>query len=104
MAFSFGQNVSVLRTEDRDLRVFFFVWPRKKAAPANFPFIRCSFIRDRYATRRLEDSGRQNDEINWRETMHSRSCATFFRHSAVLSLEAVLLRKISVFNMLTASL
>jgi len=103
LAFSFGQNVSVLRTEDR-LKGFFFVRPRKKPAPANFPFIRCSFIRDRYATRRLEDSGRQNDEINWRETMHSRSCATFFRHSAVLSLEAVLLRKVSVFNMLTASL
>ena len=47
-----------------------------------------------YATGRLEDSGRQNDEKMWRETVHSQSYATFFRHSAVLSLPAVLLRKV----------
>ena len=31
-----------------------------------------------------------------RETVHSRSCATVFRHSAVLSLPAVLLRKVCI--------
>ena len=31
-----------------------------------------------------------------RETVHSRSCETFFRHSAVLSLPAVILRKVSI--------
>ena len=30
----------------------------------------------------------------WRETVHSHSFATLFRHSAVLSLSAVLLRKL----------
>ena len=30
----------------------------------------------------------------WRETVHSQSFATLFRHSAVLSLPAVLLRKL----------
>ena len=49
-----------------------------------------------YATGRLEDSGRQSDEKMLRETMHSRSCATFFCHSAVLGLPAVLLRKVSI--------
>ena len=31
-----------------------------------------------YATGRLEDSGRQNDEKMWRQTMHSQSYATLF--------------------------
>ena len=39
------------------------------------------------ATGRLEDSGRQNDEKKSGETVHSQSYATFFRHSAVLSVE-----------------
>ena len=30
------------------------------------------------------------------ETVHSRSCATLFRHSTVLSLPALLLRKVSI--------
>ena len=30
-----------------------------------------------YATERLKDSGRQNDEKMWHETAHSQSCATF---------------------------
>ena len=47
-----------------------------------------------YATGRLEHSGRENDENLWRETVHSQSYATFFRHSAVLSLLAILLRKL----------
>ena len=47
-----------------------------------------------YATGRLEDSGRQNDAKMSRKTVHSRSWVTFFRHSAVLSLPAVLLRKV----------
>ena len=47
------------------------------------------------ATGRLEDSGRQNDEKISGETVHSQSYATFFRHSAVLSLPAVLLLKVS---------
>ena len=48
-----------------------------------------------YATGRLKDSGRKNDEKMPRETVNSRSCATFFPHSSVLSLPAVLLRKVS---------
>ena len=47
-----------------------------------------------YVTGRLEDSERQNDEKTSRETAHSRSCETIFCHSAVLSLAAVLLRKV----------
>ena len=43
-----------------------------------------------YVTGRLEDSGRQNDQKMSRETVHSQSYATFFRHSAVL------LRKLSI--------
>ena len=31
----------------------------------------------------------------WRETVHSQSYTTFFRHSAVLSLPAVLLRELA---------
>ena len=38
-----------------------------------------------------------------RETLHFRSCAIFFRHSAVLSLPAVLLRKVPLSNMTGAS-
>ena len=51
-----------------------------------------------YATGRLEDSGRQSDEKMSRETVHSQSYATFFRHSAVLSLSAVLLRQLPSSN------
>ena len=47
-----------------------------------------------YATGRLEDSGHQNDEKMSRETVHSRSCVTFFRYSAVLRLPADLFRKV----------
>ena len=55
------------------------------------------FTADLHATGQLEDSGRraQKDEKMSRETVHSRSCATFFRHSAVRSLPAVLLREVS---------
>ena len=49
-----------------------------------------------YATGRLEDSGRQNDENMSRKIGNAQSRATFFRHSAVLSLPAVLLRKLVV--------
>ena len=45
-----------------------------------------------YAKGRLEDSGRQYEEKMSRKTGNSR--ATFIRHSAVLSLPAVLLRKV----------
>ena len=48
------------------------------------------------ATERLEDSGRQNDGKMSRKTGNAQSRATFFRHSAVLSLPAVLLRKVPV--------
>ena len=48
------------------------------------------------AAGRLEDSGRQNDEKLWRETVHSQSYAASFRHSAVLSPPAVLLRKLPI--------
>ena len=44
-----------------------------------------------YATGRLEDSGRQNDEKIWRETVNFWSCPTFFRHSAAQSVSAVLM-------------
>ena len=44
---------------------------------------------------RLEDSGRQNDEKMSRKIGNAQSRATFFRHSAVLSLPAVLLRKLA---------
>ena len=47
-------------------------------------------------TGRLEDSGRQNDEKMSRNTGNAQSCATLFRHSAVLSLPAMRLSK--VFN------
>ena len=46
--------------------------------------------------RPLEDSGPQNDEKMLRETVHSQSYATYFRHSAVLSLPAVLLGKFPI--------
>ena len=38
----------------------------------------------------------QNDEKMSRETVHSHSRPTFFRDFAVLSLPAVLLRKVSI--------
>ena len=47
-----------------------------------------------YATGRLEDSGHKNDEKMSRETVHSRSCVTFFRYSAVPRLPADLFRKV----------
>ena len=47
-----------------------------------------------YATGRLEHSGRYNDEKVSRK--NAQSHATFFRHSAVLSLPAVLLRKLPI--------
>ena len=47
-------------------------------------------------TGRLEDSGRQNDEKMSRKIGNAESRATFFRHSAVRSLRALLLRKVSV--------
>ena len=47
-----------------------------------------------YAIGRQEDSGRQNDEKMSRKIGNAQSRATFFRHSAVLSLPAVLLRKL----------
>ena len=43
----------------------------------------------------MEDSGRQNDEKMSRKIGNAQSRATFFRHSAVLSLPAVLLRKLA---------
>ena len=49
-----------------------------------------------YATGRLEDSGRQNDEKISRKTGNAQSRETFFRHSAVLTLPAVQLRKIPI--------
>ena len=48
------------------------------------------------ATGQLEDSGRQNDEKMSRKTGNAQSRATFFLHSAFLSLPAVLLRKIPI--------
>ena len=47
-----------------------------------------------YATGRLEDSRPQNDEKMLHETVHSQSYVTSFRHSAALSVPAVLLRKL----------
>ena len=47
-------------------------------------------------TGRLEDSRRQNDEKMSRKIGNAESRATFFRHSAVRSLPALLLRKVSV--------
>ena len=47
-------------------------------------------------TGRLEDSGRQNDEKMSRKIGNAGSRATFFRHSAVRSFPALLLRKVSV--------
>ena len=38
----------------------------------------------------------QNDEKMWRDTVHSQSYATSFRHSAVLSVTAVLLHKLPI--------
>ena len=46
------------------------------------------------ATGRLEDSGRHNDEKMSRKIGDVQSLTTFFRHSAVLSVPAVLLRKL----------
>ena len=43
---------------------------------------------------RLEDSGRQNNERKSRKIGNAQSRATFFRHSAVVSLPGVLLRKL----------
>ena len=53
-------------------------------------------IRELTPTGPLKDSGRQNDEKMWREAVHSQSYATFFRHSDVLSVPAVLLRKLPI--------
>ena len=44
-----------------------------------------------YATGRLEDSGQQNDEKIWRETVNFWCCPTFFHHSAARSVSAVLM-------------
>ena len=55
-----------------------------------------------YTTGRLEDSGRQNDEKMSRKTGKARSCKTFFRHSAVLSLPAVPLHKVSIRSQTTS--
>ena len=52
---------------------------------------RCICVCNRDLT---QQDGWKNDAKMSRETVHSRSCATFFRHSAVLSLPAVLLRKV----------
>ena len=46
-------------------------------------------------TQKLEDTGRQNDEKMTRKTGNAQSHVTFFRDSAVVSLPAVLLRKVS---------
>ena len=40
-------------------------------------------------------AGRQSNEIMWHKTVYFRSCTRFSRRSAVLSLPAVLLRKVS---------
>ena len=45
-----------------------------------------------YAIGRLEESGRQNDEKMSCKTGNAEYHATFFRHSAVSSLPAVMLR------------
>ena len=50
------------------------------------------------ATERLEASRRQKDEKMWRETVHFHSHATSFRHSAVLSVLAVLLHKFAIYG------
>ena len=47
-----------------------------------------------YTTGQLEDSGRQNDEKKSRKIRNAQSRVTFFRHPSVLSLPAVLLRKL----------
>ena len=49
-----------------------------------------------YATGRLEDSRRQNDEKIVARDFALPVLATFFRHSVVLSLPAVLLLKVSI--------
>ena len=49
---------------------------------------------DAYATGRLDHSGRQEDETMLPKIGNAQSRATFFRDSAVLSLPAVLLRKL----------
>ena len=41
-------------------------------------------------------NSQQNDERMWRGTVHPQSYATFFRHSAVLSVPALLLRKLPI--------
>ena len=46
--------------------------------------------------RTAEDSGRQNDEKMSCKILVTQSRATFFRHSAVLSLPAVLLRELPI--------
>ena len=51
-----------------------------------------------YATGQLEDSRRRNNEKMWRVAVHSQSYATFFPHSAVVSVPAVLLRKLPITN------
>ena len=43
-----------------------------------------------------KDSEGQNDEKMWRETEYSQPYVTFFRHSAALSVPAVLLRKLPI--------
>ena len=47
-----------------------------------------------YTNGRLADSGRQNDDKMSRKLGNAQSRITFFHHSAVLSLPAVLLRKL----------
>ena len=47
--------------------------------------------------------GRQNDEKMSRKIENAQSRATFFRHSAVLSLPAVLLRKLASLRYATAT-
>ena len=51
----------------------------------------------------MDDSGQQNDEKMSHEAVHSWSHMTFFRHSAVPSLTAALLYKVSNITIKTAS-
>ena len=67
------------------------IWPQPKIRAVA---VMVYYREGAYATGRLEDSGRQNDEKMSRKIGNAQSRATFFRHSAVLSLPAVLLRKL----------
>ena len=71
-------------------------WPLNESeARVDLVLIGTSLLSLIYATGKPKDSGQQNDKKMSCKNGNAQSCATFFGHSTILSLPAVLLRKVS---------